>query len=390
MYTGHTLYLDPDEDPTKQACNGDGDSNPSSCSGAANINTEHIWPQSKGAGSGDARQDMHHLRPSRGDANTARSNYPFAEVSSAITDRWFCGSDTYTSEPSGEMVDTCSEVDYGVDIFEPREDFKGNIARAALYFYTMYKTEADAADPLFFDAQKDVFREWHMADAADGLEILHTNRIAPYQGNKANPFVIDPTLVDRAYFENELPVELLSFDVVADGDDAILTWTTAREQGNAGFDVQVRRPDEVDYRTLAFLSAHGTTDHAATYTYRAPDLPAGRHVFRLRQIDVDGSVRYLPERSVDMLGVVLAASHVYPNPATTTSSLEISVAANQDVDVDLLDAIGRRILDVYEGRLSAGDFSRINIDVQPLAPGTYFIRVRSARGALVRPLIVSR
>ncbi|HAW05426.1 MAG TPA: endonuclease I, partial [Saprospirales bacterium] len=54
IYTGMKRYLIPGEDPT-QAVYLDGAPN--------GINTEHSYPQSKGASDGNARSDMHHLYP---------------------------------------------------------------------------------------------------------------------------------------------------------------------------------------------------------------------------------------------------------------------------------------------------------------------------------------
>jgi hypothetical protein len=73
----------------------------------------------------------------------------------------------------------------------------------------MYK---DQSDTNFFYLQKEVLHTWHSYDPADADEILRTERIAQYQEGKPNPFIIDSTLVNRAYFntvgieEGDLPV----------------------------------------------------------------------------------------------------------------------------------------------------------------------------------------
>jgi len=96
-------------------------------------------------------------------------------------------------------IDSYSEERTGIE-WEPKENHKGNVARAMFYFYTMYKAEADAADPNYFNLQKNVLWQWHNGDPADALEISRTNQIGSYQQNKPNPYVLDATLVQRAYF----------------------------------------------------------------------------------------------------------------------------------------------------------------------------------------------
>lgn len=207
-YSDFTIYLDPMADPTTDA-------------GAKGINTEHTWPQSKGAGSGNPRSDMHHLFPSKATVNSARANYPFAEIDDTDTDFWY-RKDISTSTTPTQFIEEYSELDTDVQTFEPREDQKGNSARAIFYFYTIYRDEAVAGDPLFFDLQKDVLFAWHFLDNVDATELTRTNLIANYQDGKPNPFVIDTSLVRRAYFStgtNSPPTQVIFNNVTTTSFD---------------------------------------------------------------------------------------------------------------------------------------------------------------------------
>ncbi|MCK5033843.1 MAG: endonuclease [Calditrichia bacterium] len=190
VYTDYTMYIDPTLDPSQAAYNG-----------GAGINCEHTWPKAKGASSSSLPEwDLHHLFPTRVDVNGDRGNSPFDEIDDNLTDNWYW-LEINTSSIPNQFINEYSEFDNAGDgRFEPREDHKGNVARAMFYFYTMYKAEADAADPNFFTLQKDVLWQWHNTDPADAIEISRTNQIASYQQNKPNPYVLDATLVQRAYF----------------------------------------------------------------------------------------------------------------------------------------------------------------------------------------------
>jgi len=187
VYTGYKIYV-PYNSP-----------DPRNYTNAATpiMNCEHTWPQSKGA-INNAKSDMHHLFATNGDANAARGSFPFNDVNDQSTNKWWKGISFTTSIPTVN-INSYSEELTGVE-FESKEEHKGNVARAMFYFYTMYKAEADAADPNFFNIQKDILWQWHMDDPADALEISRTNQIASYQQNKPNPYVLDATLVQRAYF----------------------------------------------------------------------------------------------------------------------------------------------------------------------------------------------
>ncbi|MFK7807686.1 MAG: endonuclease [Saprospiraceae bacterium] len=187
VYSGHTIYLDPNQDPTTAAFQ-NGSNN--------GINTEHTYPQAFGAGSGNPRSDMHHLFPTKTPVNAARGNLPFGDVPDDQTIEWFYLDQTQNNIPS-QNIDAYSER--GVSSFEPPENFKGNIARAMFYFYTMYKAEADAQNPNFFESQKETLFQWHLDDPVDQKEWDQNMIIASYQGDKVNPFILDCSLAERSY-----------------------------------------------------------------------------------------------------------------------------------------------------------------------------------------------
>ncbi len=186
IYTNYTIFIDPAQDPRPQT-------------NAFNMNCEHSWPQSMGAGSEPQRSDLHHLYPARGNVNSSRGNKHFADIDDNDTDKWW-RFDYYETSIPNEFIDEFSEVDNGNGVFEPREDVKGNIARSMFYFYTMYN---DVADTNFFNIQKETLYDWHRQDPVDANELNRTLAIAGYQENKPNPYVVDSTLVRRIWFEEE-------------------------------------------------------------------------------------------------------------------------------------------------------------------------------------------
>lgn len=187
IYSGHTLYLDLTQDPTQYIYqNG----------GSNGMNTEHAYPQSKGAADGNARSDMHHLYPARILVNEARGDFPFAEIPDAQTQKWFIGNQLLTSIPT---LNINGYAEYKTGAFEPREATKGDLARSVFYFYTMYRAQANLADPNYFELQRPTLCQWANQDPADSTELIKTWRIAPYQDGKPNPFVIDCTLASRCW-----------------------------------------------------------------------------------------------------------------------------------------------------------------------------------------------
>jgi endonuclease I len=169
------------------------------------FNTEHIWPQSKFIGRGNAYSDLHHLRPSRADVNQSRNNYRFKPLATSEVTTFWRGRVNQSSIPNVDLG-SWSKTKLGSNLdnsfFEPRDVVKGDVARAMFYFYTMYEEEANATDRDYFPTQMNDLLAFHKADPASALEYQRTLKIATIQSGKANPFILDSTLVRRAYFTN--------------------------------------------------------------------------------------------------------------------------------------------------------------------------------------------
>jgi len=175
--------------------------------GSRGINTEHTYPQSRGSEDEPAKSDMHILVPARGEVNTARSNYPFGEVSDPLADRWFIGDETVQTPPPRGERDAYSEVDdspsdRSLRRFEPREAVKGNVARKVLYFRIAYP---DLTDGAFLQDQLTDLLRWNSEDPPDAQEVRRNAAVATYQG-PLNPFVLDPSLAIRAFAPDGISV----------------------------------------------------------------------------------------------------------------------------------------------------------------------------------------
>ncbi len=187
VYTGFEISVDPNgSSPKGEAFN-------------KGINTEHSFPQSKGA-TGNAKSDIHHLFPTRIDVNGDRGHLPFKDINDSTTDNWY-RLDYFGHSIPNSNIDEYSELD-DKKFFEPREDHKGNVARAMMYFYTMYQNQADQSDNGYFQRMIPTLCAWHFQDAVDPAEWKRTWEISKVQDGKPNPFVLDCTLATRSYCSN--------------------------------------------------------------------------------------------------------------------------------------------------------------------------------------------
>lgn len=277
VYTGFTIWLDPTLDPTQAAfMNNSPDA----------INTEHTYPQSLGA-TGQADGDLHHLYPTRADVNAARANSPFAEIPDNETEEWYYLNQKLSSIPNGNL-DLFSERKG--DLFEPREDHKGNVARSMFYFYTMYKTQADMANSTYFEIQRQTLCAWHYLDPVDQQEWNRTWHIAQYQDGKPNPYVLDCTLAERTFCGDAGETCLVSTsEYIPDRDGSSLVKITPNPLRNeAAFTFSISKPGKVKLEVFNLtgkkvesleLGQCSAGEHQYFWKKRA-DMVAGTFFFR--------------------------------------------------------------------------------------------------------------
>ena len=182
-------------------------------------------------------------------------------------------------------------------------------------------------------------------------------------------FVLNPRLATTT---------VVDLTAVMAGDDAAeLAWRTTREEDNAGFEVQ--RLAGGEWVVEAFVPGAGTTTEARAYTYRAERLPPGRHLFRLKQVGLDGAFTFTSEVEVLVVPGAFVLAAPFPNPFTDAATLALIVAEPQRVRIEMYDAAGRRVSAVHDGRLEAGTEYRFRLDAAGLSGGTYFVRVVGER-----------
>lgn len=180
--------------------NGCSDSNQDIFNNGSGLNVEHVWPKSEGTRDYPAVVDLHHLYPTDVAVNSDRASRPFAEIPDAQTTSWYRGSEEQSGTPDASEIDEYSEIlvqgDFDDGAFEPREAVKGEVARAMFYVATMY----DNLDMAWFEPQERTLYDWHQADPISAENQARSERAAQFQQGKPNPFVLDSTLIRRAFF----------------------------------------------------------------------------------------------------------------------------------------------------------------------------------------------
>ncbi len=183
-------------------------------------------------------------------------------------------------------------------------------------------------------------------------------------------------VVDTYPDDDILPVELVSFDAVTSGSSIHLSWSVASESDNAGFYVEHRAEAlSKNWHELGFVVSQGNTNNGADYEFAADVELAGRHEFRLRQVDLDGTFEYSPviEVSIDVPGSFVLG-RAYPNPFNPTTKFSLSLVASQNVEVAVFDLLGRKMMTLHHGFLEGDRSHLFTVDASSLTTGIYIVR----------------
>lgn len=191
-----------------------------------------------------------------------------------------------------------------------------------------------------------------------------------------------------------LPVELVSFDPVVNGETVRLCWTTASETNNAGFEVQriskKEAPTAPDrWEDIGWVEGHGTTVEPQRYDFSDTALPYGTAIlrYRLKQIDYDGTFDYSPEVEVALaVPTTFALSKNYPNPFNPQTRIRFALPHASDVHLVVYDVLGREITRLMDGMRSAGRHE-IVFDATSLPPGIYIYRLQAGRFTQARHML---
>jgi len=171
-----------------------------------------------------------------------------------------------------------------------------------------------------------------------------------------------------------LPVVLTDFTAQAvQNRDALLSWHTASEQNNDRFEVE-RSFDGTSFTKIGQLAGQGNATTATVYAFTDAGVAAkasGAVYYRLRQVDQDGTATYSPLRTVSFTKAALAKLSLFPNPAQTSTTLDLGqLPATGTYQVLLLDATGRQ---VRNWTLSGG--AAHPLEVAGVASGSYLVVV---------------
>lgn len=180
------------------------------------VNREHSFPKSWFDDKSPMVSDAFHIYPTDGKVNGQRSNFPYGECANG------------TTLPSSNGVQalgkfgTSTFPGYSGKVFEPVDEYKGDLARTYFYMAAAYNDKistwssdmlAGNAYPAYKTWALNLLLKWHRQDAVSEKETDRNDAVYGFQNNR-NPFIDHPELVEyiwgdkkgQAWYINGSPV----------------------------------------------------------------------------------------------------------------------------------------------------------------------------------------
>ena len=196
------------------------------------------------------------------------------------------------------------------------------------------------------------------------------------------------------YYMGIVPVELVSFNAKLKNDKVELSWITASELNNKGFEVERKSPSPTpslregasqtplrsDWRAIGFIEGYGTTTEAKSYSFVDNEATTGNYLYRLKQIDFDGTYTYSNEVNVEITPpLIFALKQNYPNPFNPVTTIKYSIpdvgtGLALSVTLKVYGILGNEVATLVNEQKQPGIYE-IEFNADNLSSGTYYYTI---------------
>ena len=183
----------------------------------------------------------------------------------------------------------------------------------------------------------------------------------------------------------DLPVELTSFNAKVVGDKVSLSWITATEKNNAGFEIQ-RSIDNKQFVSIGFIKGNGTTTERQSYSF-TDNNTGNKLYYRLKQVDFDGSFTYSNVLEVSAAPQNFELFQNYPNPFNPTTQIKYSVPEKTFISLKVYNLLGEEVATLFEGYKQPGNYE-VTFNGAGLASGIYLYILKTNSFTQTRKLVL--
>ena len=195
-----------------------------------------------------------------------------------------------------------------------------------------------------------------------------------------------------------LPIQLMSFTGRMIQNNLVqLEWTTLSEVNTYGFYVQRRERNDIEFTTVsALIPGAGTSLQEHSYAWVDTLGGEGAFYYRLRQVDLNGTVSYSNDIVIhevaavetEMAPKLFRLFQNYPNPFNPSTTIRFSVEKPEPASLKVFNMLGEQVAHLYDGFAEPGKLYRVTFDASRLGSGLYIYRFTTPSRSAVQKMVV--
>ena len=228
---------------------------------------------------------------------------------------------------------------------------------------------------------------WNFPANITGLlqDIVTGTLINVPMADSGSYIVTQPTIFNKLKFTTNyfgiIPVELTSFAASVNGSNVNLTWQTATELNNQGFEIERSHTSTslsvTEWEKIGYAPGFGTTTEPRSYSFKDDNVATGTYSYRLKQVDFDGLSSFSKIIQVDVnTAIDFMLNQNYPNPFNPSTQIKYSIKEAGLVQLKVYDILGKEVANLVNENIEAGFYS-VNFNASQLSSGIYFYKLQS-------------
>ncbi|MEO8399224.1 MAG: T9SS type A sorting domain-containing protein, partial [Ignavibacteriaceae bacterium] len=192
-------------------------------------------------------------------------------------------------------------------------------------------------------------------------------------------------------WETAVPVELTSFSAIANKNSVNLSWKTASETNNHGFELFRNG------KMISFIPGAGTTTEERSYSYLDKNLASKTYIYKLIQVDLDGTRETVAQQEVNINSAPtkFELSQNYPNPFNPSTKIKYSIpfagTAGEGVftSLKIYNILGSEVTSLVNEKKEAGNYE-VEFKANNFPSGVYFYSISAGNFHQTKKMILTK
>ncbi|MEM7659886.1 MAG: hypothetical protein AAF399_27480 [Bacteroidota bacterium] len=222
------------------------------------------------------------------------------------------------------------------------------------------------------------------------LPAAQTTEAPPFVMGKATVFLPGKPYKSTALLRyREIPVEWQEGKVLMEREGPIIHWETLSELRTDRFEVE-HSHNGSQFLAVGMVEKKRKPDQLQTYQYELPHLPLGEHIFRIKQVSVDGNVCHSPlifwTNDNSQTPLLLASE----NLITQQGHLQVSVPYRQRIRLEVFNEMNERLQVLYNGTLLPDANFQVDLRASEWETGAYTFVLSTKQGTFSKTVLIGQ